>query len=56
MTYTIKISESADKVIAKWKKSNPSLLKKFRKIYDDFDSNSPRLSRKSESNVWRDSL
>lgn len=35
MTYTIKISESADKVIAKWKKSNPSLLKKFRKIYDE---------------------
>ena len=28
MTYTIRVSHGVDKVIAKWKKSNPDLFKK----------------------------
>ena len=28
MMYTIRISDSADKVVSKWKKSNPNLFKK----------------------------
>jgi toxin YoeB len=35
MTYTIKLADGADKVLAKWKKSNPNLFKKYRKIYDE---------------------
>ena len=35
MTYTIRISDGADKVISKWKKSNPNLFKKYKKIYED---------------------
>lgn len=35
MTYTIRISDGADKVISKWKKSNPKLFKKYKKIYED---------------------
>lgn len=35
MTYTIKVSESADKIISKWKKSNPNLFKKYKKIFVD---------------------
>ena len=32
MTYSVKIAPGADKVLAKWKKSNPQLFKKFSKI------------------------
>lgn len=35
MIYTIRVSNGADKVISKWKKSNPNLFKKYRKIYDE---------------------
>ena len=35
MTYTIKVSERADKIISKWKKSNPNLFKKYKKIFED---------------------
>ena len=35
MTYTIRISDGADKVISKWQKSNPNLFKKYKKIYED---------------------
>ena len=35
MIYTIRISDGADKVISKWKKSNPVLFKKYRKIYGE---------------------
>ena len=35
MTYTIKLADGVDKVLAKWKKSNPNLFKKYRKIYDE---------------------
>lgn len=35
MTYTIIVSKSVDKVIAKWKKSNPNLFKKYQKIYHE---------------------
>lgn len=35
MTYTIKLADGVDKVLAKWKKSNPKLFKKYRKIYDE---------------------
>ena len=31
--YTIRVSDGVDKVIAKWKKSNPNLFKKYKKIY-----------------------
>ena len=33
MMYTIRVSDGVDKVIAKWKKSNPNLFKKYKKIY-----------------------
>ena len=35
MIYTIRVSDGADKVISKWKKSNFNLFKKYRKIYDE---------------------
>ena len=35
MMYSVKIAPGADKVHAKWKKSNPQLFKKFRKIYHE---------------------
>lgn len=35
MMYSIEIAPEADKVLAKWKKSNPQLFKKFRKIYHE---------------------
>ena len=35
MTYTIRVSDGVNKVISKWKKSNPNLFKKYRKIYDE---------------------
>ena len=33
--YSVKIAPGADNVLAKWKKSNPQLFKKFRKIYHE---------------------
>lgn len=33
--YTIRVSDRVDKVIAKWKKSNPNLFKKYKKIYKE---------------------
>ena len=35
MIYTIDYSKSAQKEIAKWKKSNPTLFEKLRKVLDD---------------------
>lgn len=35
MMYTIRVSDGVDKVIAKWKKSNPNLFKKYKKIYKE---------------------
>ena len=35
MTYTIRVSRGVDKVIAKWKKSNPDLFKKYRRIFEE---------------------
>lgn len=35
MMYSVKIAPGVDKVLAKWKKSNPQLFKKFRKIYHE---------------------
>ena len=35
MTYTIRVSHGVDKVIAKWKKSNPDLFKKYRRIFEE---------------------
>lgn len=35
MTYTIRVSHGVDKAIAKWKKSNPDLFKKYRKIFKE---------------------
>ena len=35
MTYTIRVSHGVDKVIAKWKKSNPDLFKKYRRICEE---------------------
>ena len=31
--YEVKVSTEADKVLRKWKKSNPQLWKKYQKIY-----------------------
>ena len=33
--YTIRVSDGVDKVIAKWKKSNPNVFKKYKKIYKE---------------------
>ena len=35
MTYTIRVSHGVYKAIAKWKKSNPDLFKKYRKIFKE---------------------
>lgn len=35
MTYTIMVSKRADKVISKWKKSNPNLFRKYKDIYKE---------------------
>ena len=35
MTYTIRVSHGVDKVIAKWKKSNPDFFKKYRRIFEE---------------------
>ena len=35
MTYTIRVTHGVDKVIAKWKKSNPDLFKKYRRIFEE---------------------
>lgn len=33
--YTIIVTHEASKVISKWKKSNPNLFKKYRKIFEE---------------------
>lgn len=33
--YEIEVSAEADKVVRKWKKSNPQLWKKYQKIYNE---------------------
>lgn len=33
--YRIEVTSASDKVIRKWKKSNPSLWKKYKIIYDE---------------------
>lgn len=35
MIYKISVSNSADKTVRKWKKSNPYLFKKYEKIYKE---------------------
>ncbi len=40
--YSIQLSSEADKVLRKWKKSNPQLWKKYQKIYHELMDN-PRL-------------
>lgn len=35
MTYTIRISDDANKAIAKWRKSNPNLFKKCKKVFEE---------------------
>lgn len=35
MRYIIDISDHADKIIRKWKKSNPQLFKKYQRIYHE---------------------
>ena len=35
MTYHVVVSDDTDKILRKWKKSNPQLLKKFQKIYHE---------------------
>lgn len=35
MTYVLKTAKEVDKVLAKWKKSNPSLFNKYIKIYHE---------------------
>ena len=41
MRYIIDISDHADKIIRKWKKSNPQLFKKYQRIYHEL-SDHPR--------------
>jgi len=33
--YEIRVSDRADKVLRKWKKSNPQLWKKYQKVFYD---------------------
>ena len=33
--YSIEVSAQADKIVRKWKKSNPQLWKKYEKIYHE---------------------
>lgn len=33
--YKVEVSSAADKVVRKWKKSNPQLWKKYQKIYNE---------------------
>lgn len=33
MSYSIKVSKEADKVLRKWQKSNPQLFRKYQRIY-----------------------
>ncbi len=35
MTYKVNVSDDADKIIRKWKKSNPRLLKKYQRIFHE---------------------
>ena len=35
MTYSIKYSKNVDKILKKWKKSNPVLFKKYAKILEE---------------------
>ena len=35
MRYIVDISDHADKIIRKWKKSNPQLFKKYQRIYHE---------------------
>ncbi len=42
MMYTIYVSDHADRVIRKWKKSNPQLFKKYQKIYHEL-ADHPRI-------------
>lgn len=35
MRYTLLVAEQADKVLRKWKKSNPKLLQKCQQVFDD---------------------
>ena len=35
MSYIIEFSSNTQKVIKKWKKSNPKLFKKYKKIYHE---------------------
>ena len=35
MTYEIKVTQGADKVIKKWAKSNPRLYRKYQKLYHE---------------------
>jgi toxin YoeB len=41
MSYQIKVSPLADKVLREWKKSNPQLFKKYQKLYHEI-SDHPR--------------
>lgn len=35
MTYTVIVADGVGKVLSKWKKSNPNLLKKYRKVFGE---------------------
>ena len=35
MSYKVEVSKDADKVIRKWKKSNPQLFNKYRSIFHE---------------------
>lgn len=35
MAYIIRTSTETDKVLSKWKKSNPNLLKKYKRIFEE---------------------
>lgn len=35
MSYVIDIAKDADKIIKKWKKSNPQLFKKYQKLFHE---------------------
>lgn len=51
MMYTIRVSDGVDKVIAKWKKSNPNLFKKYKKIYPQIRNYAPNMIQKRKESA-----
>ena len=51
MMYTIRVSDGVDKVIAKWKKSNPNLFKKMKVAVMGCVVNGPGEAREADLGI-----